>query len=97
MHIITQKRIWEAMERWPHAATALNSWYRLMKTSEPKDFAAMKGIFPAADKVGSYHVFDIGGNKIRLIATVHYRAKRVFIRHILDHAEYDKGKWRSDP
>ncbi|WP_082906724.1 MULTISPECIES: type II toxin-antitoxin system HigB family toxin [unclassified Halomonas] len=41
-----------------------------------------------------HHVFDIGGNKIRLIATVHYRAKRVFIRHILDHPEYDKGKWK---
>lgn len=94
MHIVTQKRIWEAMRVWPQSASALESWYRLMKTSEPKDFAAMKAIFPATDKVGSQHVFDIGGNKIRLIAVVHYRAKRVFIRHVLDHVDYDKGKWK---
>lgn len=94
MHIVTQKRIWEAMARWPQSATSLEAWYRLMKTSEPNDFAAMKSIFPTTDKVGSHHVFNIGGNKIRLIAIVHYRAKRVFIRDILDHSEYDKGKWK---
>ncbi|GAA5171318.1 MULTISPECIES: type II toxin-antitoxin system HigB family toxin [Halomonadaceae] len=97
MHIITQKRIWEAMEKWPRIATALEAWYRIMKASEPKDFAAMKGIFPATDKVGRYHVFDIGGNKIRLIAIVHYRAKRVYIHEILDHVDYDKGRWRKSP
>lgn len=96
MHIITQKRIWEAMRTWPQSSTALESWFRIMKVSEPKDFAAMKAIFPATDKVGRHHIFDIGGNKIRLIAIVHYRAKRVYIRDILDHKEYDKGKWRSD-
>ena len=97
MHIITQKRIWEAMEKWPRTATALEAWYRIMRASEPKDFAAMKGIFPATDKVGRYHVFDIGGNKVRLIAIVHYRAKRVYIREILDHGDYDKGRWRKSP
>ncbi|MGM0703976.1 MAG: type II toxin-antitoxin system HigB family toxin [Pseudomonadota bacterium] len=94
MHIITQKRIWETKEKWPQTATALDAWSRLMKTSEPKDFAAMKNIFPSTDKVGRHHVFDIGGNKTRLIAVVHYRAKRVYIRDILDHSEYDKGKWK---
>lgn len=94
MHIITQKRIWEARERWPQAAGALDAWYRIMKASEPGDFAAMKSIFPATDKVGRHHVFDIGGNKIRLIAIVHYRGKRVYIRDILDHKAYDKGKWK---
>ncbi|MDQ7729556.1 type II toxin-antitoxin system HigB family toxin [Halomonas sp. SpR8] len=94
MHVVTQKRIWEAKEKWPQSATSLDAWFRIMKGSEPQSFAEMKEIFPATDKVGSHHVFDIGGNKIRLIATVHYRAKRVFIRHILDHPEYDKGKWK---
>lgn len=82
------------MEKWPQAATALEAWYRLMKSSEPRDFAAMTGIFPATDKVGSHHVFNIGGNKIRLIAIIHYQAKRVYIREVLDHDDYDKGKWK---
>jgi len=53
-------------------------------------------VVPATDKVGNYHVFDIGGNKLRLIAVVHYQSKKVFIRHILDHKEYDKGKWKKE-
>lgn len=94
MHVITQKRIWEAQAKWPRSATALEAWHRLVKASAPRDFAEMKRLFPATDKVGPLHVFDIGGNKLRLIAIVHYRAQKVFIQHVLDHAAYDKGKWR---
>jgi len=94
MRVITEKRIWEAKDRWPHSATALDAWYRLIKVCRPSDFAAMKAIFPATDKVGPFHVFDIGGNKIRLIASVNYSAQRLYIKHVLDHREYDKGKWK---
>lgn len=54
----------------------------------------MKAFFPAADKVGSLHVFNIGGNKLRLVAVVRYRVQRLYIRHVLDRREYDKGKWK---
>lgn len=94
MHIITQKKIWEAKDRWPQTANALDTWYRLMKAAESTDFADMKSLFPATDKVGQHHVFDIGGNKLRLIAMVHYRFKKVYIQRIMDHAEYDKGAWK---
>lgn len=48
----------------------------------------------SADKVGKFTVFDIGGNKYRLIAAIHYNRKKVYIRHVLTHAEYDRGKWK---
>ena len=96
MHIISHARIVEAIQKWPQAATALDGWYRLMKTNEPGDFAAMKQLFPAVDKVGKHHVFDIGGNKPRLIAIVLYQGKRVHFRYILTHSEYDKGDWKED-
>ena len=94
MHVITQQRIWEAKETWPHAASALDTWYRLMKSAKPTDFADMKSIFPATDKVDDFHVFDIGGNKIRLIAIVHYNYHKIYIQKIMDHDEYSKGKWK---
>lgn len=94
MHVITQKRIWEAKARWPRSARALDAWYRLVKVATPADFAALKATFPATDKVGPFHVFDIGGNKLRLIATVDYRFGKVFIHRILDHAEYAAGSWK---
>ncbi len=84
------------MQQWPQTASALDGWYRLMKANEPNDFAAMKQLFPTVDNVGKHHVFDVGGNKLRLIAVVMYQAKRVYIRHILTHSEYDKGAWRED-
>ena len=82
MHVITHARIIEAMHKWPQAETALDGWYRIIKANDPKDFAEMKQLFPAVDKVGKFHVFDIGGNKIRLIAVVMYQAKRVYKSHI---------------
>jgi mRNA interferase HigB len=94
MHVITQKKIWEAKERWPHAANALYAWHRLIKSSEPADFADMKSLFPATYKVGQHDIFDIGGNKLRLVAVVHYRFKKVYIQRIMDHAEYDRGSWK---
>lgn len=94
MHVITQARIWEAKRTWPRAADALDAWYRLMKISEPSDFAQMKALFPATDKVGRLHVFDIGGNKLRLVAVVQYKFKKIYIQAIMDHVTYDKGKWK---
>jgi mRNA interferase HigB len=44
--------------------------------------------------VGGFTVFNIGGNKVRLIAAVHYNTQRLYIRHVLTHKEYDKNKWR---
>lgn len=96
MRVMTEKRIWEAKEQWPHSASALDQWYRQIKRNSPHDFAAMKTQFPATDKVGALHVFDIGGNKLRLIAVVHYKAQRLYIKQILDHRDYDKGKWKED-
>ncbi|MCU0600468.1 MAG: type II toxin-antitoxin system HigB family toxin [Desulfobacterales bacterium] len=39
-------------------------------------------------------IFNIGGNKARLIAAIHYNTHRIYIRHILTHKEYDRGSWR---
>lgn len=96
MHIITYSRIIEAIQKWPQSESALDGWYRVMKANNPSDFAEMKSLFPAVDKVAKFHVFDIGGNKIRLIAVVMYGAKRVYIRHILSHSEYDRNRWKED-
>jgi len=49
--------------------------------------------FPHADPVGIFTVFNISGNKYRLISVIQYRWQIVYIRHILTHAEYDGGKW----
>ena len=53
-------------------------------------------MFPRADQVKRFVVFNIGENNFRLIVFVNYKSKRIFIRHILTHADYDKEKWKED-
>jgi hypothetical protein len=59
-------------------------------------FTELRQTFPSAGKVGNLTVFNIGGNKARLIAAVHYNIHRIYIRHILTHKEYNRGSWRKE-
>lgn len=94
MHIITRKRLLEFNKKHPDSEEPLDRWYRIVKQSSYNSFAELRKTFPKADQVGKFTVFDIGGNKYRLIAYIVYSAKRIYIRHILTHPEYDKGKWK---
>lgn len=94
MHIITRRRLLEFGENHPNTATSLEVWYRIVKQSRIPNFSKLREIFPSADKVENLTVFNIGGNKIRLIAAIHYNTQCLYIRHVLTHKEYDKGKWK---
>jgi mRNA interferase HigB len=94
MHVITRKRLNEFADRHPETRTALADWYRLIKGNSFSSFAQLRSIFPSADRVGKLTVFNIAGNKVRLIAAIHYNRKRVYIRVVLTHKEYDENKWK---
>ena len=94
MHIITRKRLLDFAEEHPNTSTPLDVWYRIVKSTEIKNFSQLREIFPRADKVENLTVFNIGGNKIRLIAAIHYDTQCLFIRHVLTHKEYDKENWK---
>ena len=94
MHIITRKRLNEFAEKYPETNNALARWYRQMKQQEFESVEELREIFPSADKVGKLTVFNIGGNKVRLVAAIHYNRKKVYIRSVLTHAEYDAGNWK---
>lgn len=94
MHIITHRRIAAAQQAYPQCASALDQWYRLSKKAEWSNFAQVRALFPSTDKVSDMFVFDIGGNKLRLIAAIHFNTGRLFIRAILTHKEYDQGGWK---
>jgi mRNA interferase HigB len=94
VHVITKKRIHEAVKRFPEAESALYGWYRLISKNSFQGFASLKAFFGSVDKVGSLYVFDVAGNKLRIIASIHFNRQRVYIRHILNHNDYDKQKWK---
>ena len=94
MHIITQKRIWDAKKKYPQSASALEGWYRIIKKNRFNNFAELKKSFNSVDKTEESYIFDLGGNKLRLIAIIHFQRQKIYIRHILTHKEYDKGTWK---
>ena len=94
MHIITRKRLNEFAEKHPTTTSGLVLWYRALKRNNPANFVELRRIFPHADQVGGLTVFNIGGNKARLIAAIHYNRWKVYIRAVLTHTEYDTGKWK---
>ena|SRR3990167_1551533 len=93
MHIITQKRIKEAQIQFKLCEQALDGWRRIIEKNSFKNFAQLKKVFNSVDKVDDLYVFDIGGNKLRLVTSIHFNRQKIYIRHILSHKDYDKNKW----
>ncbi|MHC5936650.1 type II toxin-antitoxin system HigB family toxin [Nostoc sp.] len=96
MHIISRARLSEFWEKHPNAQTSLRLWYKLTSVAEWQNLVELRETFPSADQVGNFTVFNISGNNYRLITLVDYKYQKVFIRHILTHAEYDKNDWKND-
>ena len=94
MHIITRRRLNEFAHQHPTAKPGLQHWYTVIKSQSFSSFSELKAIFPNADQVGRLTVFNIGGNNFRLIAAIHYNRQKVYVRAILTHAEYDRGRWK---
>jgi len=97
MHIITHKRLREFWEKYPNAQTSLQIWFNRTEYAQWQNFAELRQLFPSTDQVGNLTVFNIGGNKYRLIALVDYKHQKIFIRHILTHSDYDTNNWKTDP
>jgi mRNA interferase HigB len=96
MHIISKKKLREFWEEHSRAKSALEAWYQVVKNAESESFADVRQTFNTADQVDRFTVFDIGGNKYRLIAAIHFNRGKLYVRHVLTHAEYDEKKWKDE-
>ncbi len=77
------------------ARAPLDFWYRVTRRAGWASFPEVRAAFRSADLVAPYVVFDIGGNKFRLIAEIDFSRKVLFVRSILTHREYEKGAWKA--
>ena len=94
MHVIAKPILVGFWLRHPDAASSLRAWYRLMESMSFRHLADLRRTFASVDQVDGLTVFDIGGNKYRLIAAVHYNRQKVYVRAVMTHAEYDLGNWK---
>ncbi len=90
MWIISRRTLREFWETHPQAKEPLSTWFRVMERSEFSDLNEMKRTFGTADYLAPYTIFDVGGNKFRIITAIHYNRNRAYIRHVFTHPEYDE-------
>ena len=93
MHVISGKKLLEAAERHRDLAGPLDVWYRIAKKAEWRNLVDVKRVFPTADAAGRFTIFNIKGNAYRLVSEINYRTQKIFLRHVLTHAEYSRGNW----
>jgi mRNA interferase HigB len=95
--IISWRAIREFLEAHPEdpsAPDAFAKWYDLVHNNRFASFNEVRRTFPSADLVGDLVVFNVRGNRYRLVARFVYAKGRVYIRQVLTHAEYDRGDWQ---
>lgn len=101
MRIITSTRLRTYWTHHPHAKSSLEHWLALTRAAEWFHFPDVRRTFPGADLVivssgRTVVIFNIGGNKYRLITAIHYNTRKVFVLRFLTHAEYDSQGWKED-
>ena len=97
MHIISQSRLRKFWLKHPQSEVGLRVWYKIANKAKWQKPSDVRRIFAnKVDIVKSFTVFDIGGNKYRLITYIDYERNKIFIRDVLTHSEYDKNKWKQD-
>ncbi len=92
MRVISTKALTDCSTLHPASADPLRNWRRIVEASSFRNVADLRRSFNSVDRVGDFHVFDIGGDKYRLIAAIHFDRQLLFIWHVFTHAQYDK--WR---
>jgi mRNA interferase HigB len=91
MHVISEKALKLFWEKHPQSEGPLRSWYKALKQNNFKSFTALKKIFPNMDLLpDDFVIFDIGGNKYRLVALCLFGSGRIYIKEVMTHAEYSK-------
>jgi mRNA interferase HigB len=94
MKLISNKALREFAQVHADAAQPLQDFRFLVEKGSYANFSQLKATFGSVDKVGERFVFNIGGNKYRLVAAISFQAGLVWVKAVLTHKEYDKGDWK---
>ena len=95
MRLISNRALREFGALHPAALAALQGWRRVIEANHFANWSELRRTFNSVDKVGDRYVFNIGGNKYRLVASIRFEAQVLYVRAVLTHQDYDKGDWFS--
>ncbi len=99
MKIIKPKTLRAFWQREPRARPGLEHWYRVARQAAWTCLADVRSAFAHADQVTvrsgrSVVVFNIAGNRFRLVTAIHYNRQIAFVLMVMTHAEYSRNNWK---
>jgi mRNA interferase HigB len=94
MHVISRRKLREAWVRHPLLEKDLRAWIKVAERAEWRRFGDVRATIKHADQVGQFIVFNILGNRSRLICRISFEKGKLYVLHVLTHAEYDRGDWK---
>jgi mRNA interferase HigB len=97
MHAISYRRLKEFYQQHADCQDALDNWYKVAIKADWSNLIEVQSIFPKTEAVGNFTVFNIKGNKYRLIVSIDYEKQLIYIKYVFTHAEYDKDNCKNDP
>ncbi len=96
MNVISRKKLEAFWEKHSDAERPLKDWYTTCRKARWQSLDDAQQVYPHADNYGDCTVFNIGGNKYRLIVKIRYQAQRIYATNVLTHKEYDRDTWKND-
>ncbi|MEA5617022.1 type II toxin-antitoxin system HigB family toxin [Cronbergia sp. UHCC 0137] len=97
MHVISRKKLREYCQEHADCCGSLDDWYFIASKANWDNLIEVQSVYPKAEAVGNLTVFNIKGNKYRLIVSIDYEKQVIYIKYVLTHAEYDKDYWKNNP
>jgi mRNA interferase HigB len=97
MHLIAISRLREAAAKFSDIATQIEDWNEIVKVVTRQNLTEVQQTYASAEAVGNFTVFNIKGNRYRLIVSINYSRQLVYFKYFLTHSEYDKDNWKNDP
>jgi mRNA interferase HigB len=97
MHLISAGKLKEASASYPDVKEVIKSFYKKVEKSTWQNLIDVQQDYRDAEAVGEFTVFNIKGNKYRLILDINYIDQLAYFKYFLTHAEYDKEQWKNDP
>ena len=94
MRLVHRERLEAFASKFKDSSAALSAWARAIESGRPRHLVELKQALGSADYVRPYVVFNIAGNKYRLVALVNFELGVVSVERVMTHAEYDRGRWR---
>jgi mRNA interferase HigB len=97
MHLIAISRLRKDADKFPDIDIQIEDWNEIVKVASWQNLTEVQQTYSSAEAVGNFTVFNIKGNRYRLIVSINYSRQLIYFKYFLTHAEYDKDNWKNDP